>query len=275
MIPFVHPGYLSRLVGRHSLRWGLLAILAGFVVSTPVWSQATLGDMRRQATRAELEAAAKAAESALATAPDSKTRERYLATVNAYRERLENGDFVPGDRILIQAWSDSVISDTFVVRADRQLHIANLPPISLQGVLDSELESHLTKELGRYFRRVEVTAAVLVRLSVIGAVGRQDFITVPVDQALTDVISGLGGFSAPPDLNRAVVRRRGEVFIDGKGIQEAFASGKTVGDLSMRDGDVLFIPTAPQSSGSRWQAIAATVGMLSGVIWAVRWAFNP
>lgn len=267
--PALHP-----VAWRMARRAACLALIASFVGPVALSAQETLGDMRRQMTRAELESAAKAAETALASAPDDRTRQRYQATVNAYRERLENGDFLPGDRILIQAWSDSVISDTFVVRSDRVIQVANLPPISLRGVLDSELESHLTKELSRYYRRVELTADVLVRISLLGAVGRQDFVTVPVDQALTDVISGVGGFAGPPDLDKAVVRRNGETFIDGRGLQEAFARGKTVGDLSLRDGDVLYIPPAPAPGSSRWQAVLGAVGVVSGLIWAIGRVFR-
>lgn len=273
MTALVHSLFLSDARVRRAWRVVMVALAALASMSALASAQATLGEMRRQMTRAELEAAAKAAESALATAPDARTRERYQATVNAYRERLENGDFLPGDRILIQAWSDSVISDTFTVRGDRQLQIANLPPISLHGVLDSELEGFLTKELLKYYRRVDLTADVLVRISLIGALARQDFVTVPVDQALTDVISGAGGFSSPPDLKKANVQREGRVLIDGRGLQEAFAKGKTVGDLSLRDGDVLFIPPAQINTASRWQTLAGAVGALGGLIWALQWVF--
>lgn len=255
------------------------AIRSAMVVSTLVlmqfpWSsavaQATLGEMRRQATRAELEAAAEAAESAVQRAPDEKVRRVYQETAATYRQRLQNGDFIPGDRILLEVIGDSLLSDTFTVRSDRKLPLPNLPDVSLHGVLDSELESHLTKELSKYLRVVELSATVLLRISVLGAVGRQDFITVPVDQALTDVISSAGGFAGgTPDFKKSTIRRGDKVFLDGRGVQEAFQKGKTVGDLSMRDGDVLYIPAVTQGS-SRWQQVTIVLGALGSVAWVVR-----
>lgn len=246
-----------------------LLLLAGVTASAA--AQATLGDMRRQATRAELEAAARAAESAVATAPDEKTRQIYRETANTYRQRLQNGDFVPGDRILLQVVGDSVFSDTFTVRADRRLPLPNIPEVSLHGVLDSELEQHLTKELSKYLRNVELTATVLLRLSVIGAVGRQDFMTIPVDLAINDVITNAGGFAGTPDLGKAVVRRGDQTIIDSRGLQEAFQKGKTVGDLSLRDGDVLYIPAIQTGGVPRWQQIAATIGSLTGIYFIIRY----
>lgn len=273
----VRESRVARSPRRLTSEWALALIVVAGLLFTPIaatGAQATLGEMRRQATRAELQAAVTAAETALNSAPDKKTRDRYLETITAYKQRLQNGDFLPGDRILLQFTSDSVLSDTFTVRADRKLQLPNLPDISLHGVLDSELEPFLTNELRKYYRQVDLAATVLLRISVLGAVGRQDFITVPVDQAITDVISGVGGFAGPPDLGKAVVRREGKTFIDSRGLQEAFAKGKTVGDLSMRDGDVVYIPPAPAAGTSRWQGIVGVLSVVSGLAFALRWALN-
>lgn len=246
-----------------------MLVLNPFPLSSAT-AQASLGEMRRQATRTELEAAAQAAESAVLRAPDDKVRRVYQETATTYRQRLQYGDFIPGDRILIEVIGDSLLSDTFTVRSDRKLPLPNLPDVPLHGVLDSELESHLTKELSKYLRVVELSATVLLRISVLGAVGRQDFITVPVDQALTDVVSSAGGFAGGvPDFRKSTIRRGDKVFLDGRGVQEAFQKGKTVGDLSMRDGDVLYIPAATQG-GNRWQQVTLVLGGLGSIAWLVR-----
>ncbi|HSA57184.1 MAG TPA: hypothetical protein VLE53_15840 [Gemmatimonadaceae bacterium] len=257
-------------VAGRGARQFLLLVAVALCASAPLGAQASLGEMRRQATRAELEAAARAAEQAVAHAPDDKVRRLYQETASAYRQRLQNGDFIPGDRILLEVIGDSLLSDTFTVRSDRKLPLPNLPDVGLHGVLDSELESHLTKELSKYLRVVELSATVLLRISVLGAVGRQDFLTVPIDQALTDVVSSAGGFSGGvPDFKKSVIRRGDAVFLDGRGVQEAFQKGKTVGDLSLRDGDVLYIPAGTQG-GNRWQVVTMVLGGIGSIAWVVR-----
>lgn len=263
------PLFSPRGLGSIRSWFAALILVAGAAGSMP--AQGTLGEMRRQATREELEAAAKAAESAVTTAPDEKTRQLYRGTASTYRQRLQNGDFVPGDRILLQVVGDSVFSDTFTVRSDRRLPLPNIPEISLHGVLDSELEEHVTRELSKYLRNVELTATVLLRLSVIGAVAQQDFMTVPVDMAINDVVSSAGGFAGTPDFGKAVVRRGTETVIGSRSLQEAFQRGKTVGDLSLRDGDVLYIPAVIQSGVPRWQQVAGAVTALGGLFWLLRY----
>lgn len=232
--------------------------------------QSSIGEMRRQATRSELESAAKSLQSAAMSAPDEKARTRYLADVNAVQLRLTNGDFVPGDRILLLVEGDSVLSDTFTVVGERMLPLPNIPPISLQGVLDSELEPHLTKELQRYIKEVVLTATPLVRISLLGF-PQSSFYTVPVDQSITDVIAAAGGWGNPAiaAVNKTVVRRAGQVVLDSKATAEAIRLGKTVGDMAIRDGDELYLPDKASSTFT-WQNVLGVVSAVTGVVWLVR-----
>jgi polysaccharide export outer membrane protein len=226
--------------------------------------------MRRQTSREELEKLAKASETAARSAPDAKTRQTLLQQADAIRQRLRNGDFLPGDRILLQVLGDSLLSDTFTVRIDRRLQLPNIPEISLHGVLDSELQPYLQQELSKYLREPRVTAIALVRISVLGAVTQPRFMTVPVDQALTDVINGAGP-TAASDLSKAVVRRGSDVLLDSKALQAALRQGKTVGDVGMRDGDEIFVPAQVTTSGT-FERVLSIVGALGTVLYLVRYA---
>jgi hypothetical protein len=250
-----------------------LCVVAGLVPAT-IEAQSSIGEMRRQATRAELEQAAKAAEAASAQAPSDRVREKLQSDAAALRNRLTNGDFVPGDRILLMVPGDSVLSDTFTVRGDRKLQLANVTEVSLHGVLDSELEPYLTKELSRYIKQVTLEATPLVRISLLGF-PQSTFFTVPVDQSITDVISAAGGFgSGVPD--KMVVRRAGEVILDAKATAEAIRQGKTVGDMSMRDGDELYMPSNASTGGlaSNWRAVVGALGSITSIIWIIRRTSN-
>lgn len=250
-------------------------LLLGALVLLPtgvVPAQSSIGEMRRQATRAELEKAAKAAENASVGAPDEKTRAKLRADAAAVRMRLTNGDFVPGDRILLLVEGDTTLSDTFTVRSDRMLPLPNIPDLSLQGVLDSELEPHLTKELLKYIKTVSLTATPLVRISLLGFPSG-NFFTVPVDQSITDVIAAAGGWGSPTQVapEKAVVRRAGRVIMDAKATAEAIRQGKTVGDMAFRDGDELYLPD--RASGFSWGKLGTGVSAAMGLIYLIAWRF--
>jgi len=247
----------------------LLAALA-FVPFGFLSAQSSIGEMRRQATRAELEKAANSFETASLGAPDEKTRAKMRGDLAAVRMRLANGDFVPGDRIWLQVEGDSALTDTFTVRGDRMLSLPNIPDLSLQGVLDSELEPHLTKELLKYIRSVSLTATPLVRISLLGF-PQGNFFTVPVDQSITDVISAAGGWGSPAQVapEKTVVRRAGRVIMDAKATAEAIRQGKTVGDMALRDGDELFLPD--RASGFSWGKALGVASALFGTLYWIVW----
>jgi protein involved in polysaccharide export with SLBB domain len=256
-----------------ALRRSLLG-LAVMLSAGSLEAQSSIGELRRQATRSELETAAKAAETASAQAPDAKTRQKLLSDAAALRQRLTNGDFLPGDRILIEVIGDSVLSDTFTVRGDRRLPLPDIDPISLQGVLDSELEPYLTKELGRYLKEVSLSATPLVRLQISGAIPQPNFYTVPVDHAITDVIAGAGGTGGVQTaVEKTVVRRSGSVFMDAKTFADAVRLGKTVGDMALRDGDEIYVPDRASSTFD-WQKALQAVTAVTGAYFLIRYGLR-
>lgn len=235
-------------------------------------AQASLGEGRRQATRAELEQAAKATEQAATVAPDAKTRDKLLADATALQQRLRNGDFLPGDRIYIVVLGDSSLTDTFTVRGDRRLQLPNIPDLTLSGVLDSELNSYLTKELSRYLKNPSVTATGMVRLTLTGGVARNGFLTFPVDQAITDVLMSAGGLGPGSQLDKAEVKRAGKTLINKKEFADAIRLARTVGDLGLRDGDEVYVPAATATSG--WQNWIKVLGVLGPLFLIIRLITN-
>lgn len=231
--------------------------------------QDVLGTQRRQASRAEIEQAISAAEQVASTTNDDKTRERLLAQAGALRQRLQNGDFAPGDRLMITVLGDSALTDTFTVRMEQVLQLPNLPDITLRGVLDSELQGYLTEQISKYIREPSVSVIGLVRLNVSGAIAQPGFVTVPIDLLVTDVIMAAGGPGQGSDLNKSQVKRGNSTVLNSKQLSEALRTGRTVGDISLRDGDEIFIATRPTSS--RLMSWLPVVSALTTVYFIVRW----
>lgn len=238
------------------------------VAPRPGTAQETLGTLRRQATRAELEQAIAGAE-AVARGADEKTRAKLERDVVVWRQRLRNGDFVPGDRLLLTVLGDSALTDTFTVRPDQKLSLPDIPDISLRGVLDSELMPHLTKELSRYLKSPQVTATGLVRVSLSGAIGKPGFMVVPVDQLISDVLMSAGGPGQTAMLQKAHVKRADKTVLDGKQFAEALRTGRSVGDVSLRDGDEIIIPVQSATRG-----VAGWWPVVAGVVMPLFWIFR-
>ena len=236
---------------------------------TPAQAAPAAEPTRRSPKRADLEAAAALLEQRARTEKDGDRRSKYLQDASLIRRRLVDGDFQPGHRIQLFVAGDSVLSDTFTVRADQKLLLPNLPEMSLAGVLDSELQGYLQTQVAQYIRNPSVRAQALLRVSVTGDVGNPGFYSVPTDTPVSDVIMGAGGPSSSADMGHVELRRGSAVVVKRDGIQEAFRSELTMSDIGARPGDELYVPAKPD--GSRLIRVAGFIAAVTGIIWSVIW----
>ncbi len=240
-------------------------VLAGS--STPIAAQRTSGDARRaHASRDELEALALAAERA-ATSGSAAERQQKRAEAAALRERLLEGDFHVGDRIILEVRGEPTLTNSFTVRSGRVLVLPNLAEMSVRGVLRAELQDYLTKQIARYVRNPDVQATSLIRLAVLGNVQKPGFYSLPADVLISDAIMEAGGPSSDANVGKSVVKRGQREIWSETAVQTAVTSGKTLDQLNLRAGDEIFVGERTRRS---WlgvvQAAGAVVGVVAGVV---------
>jgi polysaccharide export outer membrane protein len=216
-----------------------------------------------QATRPQLQALAITTEHDAATASDASTRQQKQMQAATIRARLRDGDFDVGDRILLAVRGDSLMSDTVTVRAGRMIRLENLPDISLQGVLRSELQDYLTTQLSRYIKRPEVQSTSLVRIAVMGAVNKPGYYQVPADIAMADAIMIAGGPTGLADVDKTQLKRGTEVLYSSDLLGQEVAKGATLDQLNIRPGDQILIGERHKTP---WATIASIVGISAGLI---------
>ncbi|HEU5261185.1 MAG TPA: polysaccharide biosynthesis/export family protein [Gemmatimonadales bacterium] len=215
----------------------------------------TLGQpTRAMATRAELEAIA-----AGKSGPVTPELQQQV------KDRLEKGDLRPGDRVALRVVGEQALADTFTVTPERTLELPNIPEFSVANVLRSELEAHLVKQLGRYIRDVDLQAAALVRVSVVGAVGRPGFYNLPADVLASDAIMAAGGPVAKADVAKTTLRRGGVEIGSEAQIATAVQSGQSLDQLNVQSGDELVVGAA--SEGMR--GVLRTFGLISGALFGI------
>jgi protein involved in polysaccharide export with SLBB domain len=216
-----------------------------------------------EATRAQLQELAVTTEAQAASAPDAATRQQRQMQAATIRARLRDGDFDVGDRILLSVRGDSTISDTVTVRAGRMIRLPNMPDISLQGVLRSELQDYLTTQLARYIKHPDVQTTSLVRVAVMGSVAKPGFYQLPADLALADAIMIAGGPTTTADVDRTQVKRGADVIYSSQLLGQEVAKGATLDQLNIRPGDQIMIG---ERHHTNWGMIASIVGITAGLI---------
>ena len=245
-------------------RWTRAAVLAALMLLSPWLTVAAQGyeAMQPMATRADLTSMADRL---------SRGNADDRARANGLRTRLKEGDFQAGDRIRLVLDGAVTQDDTIPVSAGSRIRLKEIGEISLAGILRSELQGHMAKELARYIRDVRVQATPLVRLSVLGPVGKPGFYYMPSDIPITEAIMRAGGPAGNADLKKTVVRRHTKELYDSRNTRRALNEGLTLDQLSLRDGDSIEVG---EKTGSNWQKIASIVGVVSSLVWALSYGLS-
>lgn len=180
--------------------------------------------------------------------------------------RLQEGDFRVGDRIWLQVEGEAEVPDTLLVEPGPSVQLPNMGRIDLAGVLRSELQEHMTRELSRYIQNPEVRTQSTIRLQIRGAVGNQGFHVFPSDMLLSDAIMAAGGPSQAADWDDLHLERAGERIMDPDEVTVALADGRSLDHLGLQAGDILVVPedrpSAIWPTVFRWTAIIASTTLL-------------
>jgi len=230
---------VSRLVSTF-VGMTLLLTLAGLLAAQ---EDRPVDVKKPQATRAELKAALASIQQVISSPGYSKSlRKAKEAEATLVQTRLEEGDFQVGDQIDVAVVNEKDLTNKFTVLQDRTLSFPQLPAISLRGVLRSEVREYLTAEISKYVKNPQVTIqGSYIRLSIIGAVNKPGFYTLPADQLVSDAIMQAGGPNGEPKLDKSVVRRNGKDVVPEGELAKAIQDGASLDQLNLHGGDELVL----------------------------------
>ena len=249
----------ARSVRARALRTVALFVLTGWIAAGTVEAQSAPTGPTGFVTRAELERQAATASPAEAA---------------AIRERLREGDFRVGDRLVMSTRSSALLpegvaqalNDTLVVREGRTVRVPNVPDFSLAGILRSELEQKLNAHLQGYLRNVDVRVESLVQANLSGPVGRPGFTVLAPDMLVTDAIMAGGGISQNADVNRTVVKRDGETVIDSDSLRVAIQRGATLDQIDFQTNDEIAVG---KKRDINWRTILGIVSAVGSAAWVI------
>jgi len=160
-----------------------------------------------------------------------------------------------GDRIRLDIFSIPEYSGEYQVLVDGTLNLPIIGSISVQGLTLQSASNLISSRYARYVRRPIITLSLLtprpVKIAVSGEVNRAGSYTVPVAEGrqfptVTQAIQLAGGTTQSANVRRVQVRRRqgGQRQVLNIDLVEVLQNGNVEQDVSLRDGDTVFIPTA-------------------------------
>lgn len=179
-------------------------------------------------------------------------------------------EFHVGDRIALTIEGpQAVAGDTAVVREGLIITLPTFGDISVAGVKRSDIQPYLTKQISKFIKDPVVHAVPLVRVSILGEVGRPGFYTVPSDMLLSDVVMHAGGPTGNADLNKTVVKREGTQILSQQQSQAALANGETLDQLRIAPGDQIIVGTKSNFGFSNILQVLGVAVSLAGLLLAL------
>lgn len=238
--------HISRvMVTRFATKLRSMLFVAVLVAATAAEAQTLAG--APSATRAELEEALKQRELwASSTAYSARLRAQAEREAQLFRARLRDGDFRVGDRLLLRVEGAVPFNDTVTVMQGPRILVPGLTAVDVSGTLRSELKGKVQSTFRQTVLDATVAVQPLARVAVFGAVANPGYQLVTFESRVDELLTSAGGPVGDTRPNRFSIMRGDTVLVDAEGVATAIAAGRTLGELSVRDGDYLTVkPISP------------------------------
>lgn len=215
------------------------------------------------ATRMQIDSMARAAEASAGSSASPAERDARAAEAVMLRQRLAQGDFSVGDRIIVRVEGQLALSDTFTVREGLRLQLPGIADVPLTGVLRSEAEARVMDAVAAYYRDPSVRVVPLLRVLVRGGVVHAGYYALPADQLLSDAIMAAGGPNALAKLGSSELKRGDKKIYNAKEFARLVQEGASLDQAHLRPGDEIVVG---EKGHQNWAAIFQGIGAVMGII---------
>ncbi len=154
----------------------------------------------------------------------------------------------PGDEIIIDIWGASENSIRQTISPDGSISIPGLGMISLNGMNIADARGYLKSELSRIYadegNQIQVTLGNTrsIKVNVMGEVMVPGTYTLSAFASVFHALYNAGGISDLGSLRDIKVVRNGKT-VANVDVYEYILQGKTEGNINLREGDVVIVPT--------------------------------
>ncbi len=174
-----------------------------------------------------------------------------------------------GDRIRIDNGDLPQQSGEYVVPTDGVLNLPLIGSVSILGLTLEQADRAITARYNRILKEPDISIRLLeprpINIAISGEINNPGSYTIPVIgrepgiryPTVTQVIQQAGGITQSADISRIQIRRR-----QGRSatinIRAFLQNGNPNQDITLRDGDTIFIPTATRVTPTQARQLATT-----------------
>jgi polysaccharide biosynthesis/export protein len=156
-----------------------------------------------------------------------------------------------GDRVRVDIFNVPEYSGEYPVLVDGTLNLPIIGTVPVGGATLEQASKAIEARYARYVKRPIVTVGLLIprpiQVAISGEINRAGSYTIPLTETrkfptLSQVVQLAGGASQTANLRRVLIRRNGVLRVYD--LLDVLQRGNIGQDITMRDGDAIFIDTA-------------------------------
>jgi polysaccharide export outer membrane protein len=116
----------------------------------------------------------------------------------------------PGDRLQIRVAGEMDLSKEYMIDEEGQIRMDLVGSIKAAGLTEKQFQAELTRRLGKYLRKPDITLHAFQKIAVGGGVRQPGGYDFPKDQPvrLMDALTKAGGFAERAKKSRVLVVKR-------------------------------------------------------------------
>jgi polysaccharide biosynthesis/export protein len=142
----------------------------------------------------------------------------------------------PGDVVRMAVWREPDYTGEYPVDARGRVTLPQLGTMLVTGRTTEWLADSLTATYKRVLNNPSVTVVVLMRMTVMGEVGRPGFVQADATMSVSDLISQAGGLTPLANRDKIQLLRDGRVLIASLG------PGTVLQRTPVQSGDQVYVP---------------------------------
>lgn len=150
-----------------------------------------------------------------------------------------------GDELQIRGWGMVDIDISVTVDRSGTIYIPRVGAIKVSGVRYGDLQGYLKKAVGKFFTNFELSASIAqthaLQIYVVGHAVRPGTYTLSAMSSLLNALFTSGGPDSSGSMRNIQLKRAGQTVATFD-VYDMLLKGDKSRDLTLRDGDVIFIP---------------------------------
>ncbi|NBV15232.1 SLBB domain-containing protein [Janthinobacterium sp.] len=150
-----------------------------------------------------------------------------------------------GDELQIRGWGMVDIDISATVDRSGSIYIPRVGSVKVSGVRYGDLQGYLKKAVGKFFTNFELSASIAqthsLQVYVVGHAVRPGTYTLGAMSSLLNALFTSGGPNASGSMRNIQLKRAGQTVATFD-VYDMLLKGDKSHDLTLRDGDVIYIP---------------------------------